>query len=206
MTYSQLLTGTTTSNALIVELGMGDGRHLCAMSKDERNSNIHFIGIENNRTLYIEAAARINTDNVVLINDSFEIRIRDFENETIDKVIMILPDPEYIDRLYYDDWVAVYTNIFLKLKKLGTLEIVTEIIDELLQPVSENAFQTWAKWLLDTFIKLGFEVEEILNEAPCNYSSICLDRFRQDPERIRIITLRLFKPLTRPEIVSPECT
>ena len=208
MTYSQLLIGATTSNALkvVVELGMGDGKHLCALSKDERNSNIHFIGIENNRTLYTEAAARINTNNVVLINDSFEIRIRDFENETIDKVIMLLPDPEYIDRLYYDDWVAVYTNIFLKLKKLGTLEIVTEIIDELLQPVSETAFHTWAKWLLDTFIKLGFEVEEILNEAPCNYSSTCLDRFRQDPERIRIITLRLFKPLTRLEIVSPKRT
>ena len=157
MTYSQLLIGTTTSNALklVVELGMGDGKHLCGLSKDERNSNVHFIGIENNRTLYIEAAARINTNNVVLINDSFEIRIRDFENETIDKVIMILPDPEYIDRLYYDDWVAVYTNIFLKLKKLGTLEIVTEIIDELLQPVSETAFHTWAKWLLDTFHQVG---------------------------------------------------
>jgi hypothetical protein len=208
VTGSQLLIGATTSNALkvVVELGMGDGRHLCALSKDERNSNIHFIGIENNRTLYIEAAARIITNNVVLINDSFEIRIRDFENETIDKVIMLLPDPEYIDRLYYDDWVTVYTNIFLKLKKLGTLEIVTEIIDELLQPVSETAFHTWAKWLLDTFIKLGFEVEEILNEAPCNYSSTCLDRFRQDPERIRIITLRLFKPLTRLEIVSPKRT
>jgi tRNA G46 methylase TrmB len=185
---------------------MGDGRHLCALSKDERNSNIHFVGIENDRSLYIEAATLINTDNVVLINDSFENRIRDFKNETIDKVIMILPDPEYIDRLYSDDWVAVYANIFLKLKKLGTLEIVTEIIDELLQPVSETAFHTWAKWLLETFIKLGFEVEEILNEAPFNYSSTCLDRFRQDPERIRILTLRLFKPLTGLEIVSPDCT
>jgi hypothetical protein len=53
---------------------------------------------------------------------------------------------------------------------------------------------------------LGFEVEEILNEAPFNYSSTCLDRFRQDPERIRILTLRLFKPLTGLEIVSPDCT
>lgn len=208
MKYSQLLPGTTTNNALklVVELGMGDGRHLCALSKDERNSNIHFVGIENDRSLYIEAATLINTDNVVLINDSFENRIRDFKNETIDKVIMILPDPEYIDRLYSDDWIAVYTDVFLKLKKLGTLEIVTEIIDELLQPVSDTAFHTWAKWLLETFIKLGFEVEEILNEAPCNYSSTCLDRFRKDPERIRIITLRLFKPLTGLEIVSPDCT
>jgi hypothetical protein len=175
---------------------MGDGRHLIELSKDEQDINTLFIGIENNSTLYNEATRRINTNNVVLINDSFENRIRDFENGTIDKVIMILPDPEYVDRQYHDNWIPLYASIFLKLKKLGTLEIVTEIIDELLQPVSETAFHTWAKWLLDTFIKLGFEVEEILNEAPCNYSSTCLDRFRKDPERIRIITLRLFKPLT----------
>jgi len=183
---------------------MGDGRHLSGLSIDEQNSNKLFIGIENNKTLYIEAAERINADNVVLINDSFENRIRDFKNETLDKVIMILPDPEYVDRFYHDDWISVYASIFLKLKKLGTLEIVTEIIDELLQPVSDAAFHSWAKWLLGTFIRMGFGVEEVLNEAPRNYSSTCLDRFRQDPERIKMMTLRLFKPLTKLESKSPK--
>ena len=196
----------TISNALklVVELGMGDGRHLYELSKDEQSTNTLFVGIENNSTLYSEATGRINADNVVLINDSFENRIRDFENETIDRVIMVLPDPEYVDRHYHADWISLYANIFLKLKKLGTLEIVTEIIDELLQPVSDAAYYTWAKWLLEAFVKMGFGVEEILNEAPGNYTSTCLDRFRQDPERIRLMTLRLFKPLAGLESKSPK--
>ena len=95
----------TISNALklVVELGMGDGRHLYELSKDEQSTNTLFVGIENNSTLYSEATGRINADNVVLINDSFENRIRDFENETIDRVIMVLPDPEYVDRHYHAD-------------------------------------------------------------------------------------------------------
>ncbi|HET6640493.1 MAG TPA: hypothetical protein VFG77_02680 [Nitrososphaeraceae archaeon] len=180
---------------LVVELGMGDGRHLFELSKDEQCTDTLFIGIENNSTLYGEATGRINADNVVLINDSFENRIRDFENDTIDTVIMILPDPEYVDRHYHEDWISLYANILLKLKKLGKLEIVTETIDELLQPVSEAAYHTWAKWLLQAFVNIGFGVEEILNDAPCNYTTTCLDRFRQDPERIKLMTLRLFKPL-----------
>jgi hypothetical protein len=107
---------------------------------------------------------------------------------------MILPDPEYIDRNYHDDWIFLYETIYLKLKKLGTLEIVTEIIDDLLQPVSNAAYYTWAKWLLETFVNMGFGVKEILTEAPDNYTSTCLDRFRQDTKRIRLLTLKLFKP------------
>jgi hypothetical protein len=185
---------------------MGDGRHLIELSKDEQDINTLFIGIENNSTLYNEATRRINTNNVVLINDSFENRIRDFENGTIDKVIMILPDPEYVDRQYHDNWIPLYASIFLKLKKLGTLEIVTEIIDDLLQPVSDAAYYDWAKWLLEAFVKMGFGIEEILNEAPSKYTSTCLDRFRQDPERIRLMTLRLFKPLAELENKSPKST
>ncbi len=185
---------------------MGDGRHLCELSKHEQNTNTLFIGIENNSALYSEATRRITTDNVVLINDSFENRIGDFENGTIDKVIMILPDPKYVDRHYHDDWIPLYANIFLKLKKLGTLEIVTEIIDDLLQPVSDAAFYDWEKWLLEAFVKMGFGIDEILNEAPSNYTSTCLDRFRQDPERIRLMTLRLFKPLTELVSKSPKGT
>jgi hypothetical protein len=173
---------------------MGDGRHLCRLSNVEQNGNTMFIGIENNGALYSEATRRINADNVVLINDCFENTIRDFENETIDKVIMILPDPEYVDRNYHYDWIPLYANIFLKLKKLGTLEIVTEIIDDLLQPVSDAAYNAWVKWLLESFVTMGFGVKEILADAPDNYTSTCLNRFKQDPKRIRLLTLRLFKP------------
>ena len=177
-----------------MELGPGDGRYLCQLSKDEQDNGILFVGIERNEALYREAIGRIDSDRVVLVNGDFENRILDFENETIDKVIMILPDPEYVDRHYHDDWISLYANILLKLRKLGKLEIVTETIDELLQPVSDAAYFIWANWLLATFIQLGFGVEEILNKAPDKYATTCLDRFRQDPDRIRMLTLRLFKP------------
>lgn len=173
---------------------MGDGRHLSGLSIGEPNPNTLFIGIENNATLFSEAEGRITTDNVMLINDDFEYRIRNFRNETLDKVIMILPDPRYVDRHYHDDWISLYSRIFLKLKNLGELEIVTEIIDELLQPVSDATYYTWASWLLKAFVDIGFGVMEIVHGAPVNYSSTCLDRFRQDPERIRLVTLRLYKP------------
>jgi hypothetical protein len=181
---------------VVVELGMGDGRLLCQLSRDEQNLDTQFIGIEIDTTLYKEAMNRIRAENVALINDHFENTINGFGSETLDQVIMILPDPMYIDYHYYEHWVKVYSTIFLKLKKLGILEIVTEIIDELLEPVSDIRYRTWGNWLLETFIKLGFGVKEILNEAPPCYSSTCLDRFRGDPKRIRIITLRLFKPLS----------
>lgn len=190
---------------VVVELGMGDGRYLCELSKDKQNQNTQFIGIEMDTTLYTEAISHIRAENVALINDHFENTIKGFESETLDQVIMILPDPEYIDYHHYEQWVAIYSAIFLKLKKLGTLEIVTEVIDELLEPVSETAYHTWAKWLLETFVKMGFGVEEILNEAPRNYSSTCLDRFKGDPKRIRMLTLRLFKPLTRCEGATRIC-
>jgi hypothetical protein len=181
---------------LVVELGVGDGRYLCKLSRDRQSTNTLFIGIESNDALYSEATGHINADNVVLINDSFETRIKDFVDETIDQVIMILPDPEYVDRRYYDSWIPLYENIFLKLKKLGTLEIITEIIDDLLQLVSDAEYYTWAKWLLEVFVRIGFGVEEIMTEAPDSYTSTCLDRFRQDPKRIRLLTLKLFKPST----------
>jgi hypothetical protein len=180
---------------LVVELGMGDGRHLCELSRDARGTNTLFIGIENNTSLHSEAAGRINANNVLLVNDSFENRIREFQNKTLDKVIMILPDPKYIDPQYHADWISLYADIFLKLKDLGTLEIVTEIIDDLLQPVSDMVYYAWAKWLLQAFVDIGFGIEQILNRAPSNYTSTCLDRFRQDPQRIRLLTLRLLKPL-----------
>lgn len=179
----------------VVELGIGDGRHLYELSKDAKGTNTLFIGIENNSTLYREAAGRINADNVLLVNDNFEEKIREFQNKTIDKVIMILPDPKYIDPQYHGDWISLYANIFLKLKDLGILEIVTEIIDDLLQPVSDVVYNAWAKWLLQAFVSIGFGIDQILDRAPSNFTSTCLDRFKQDPQRIRLLTLRLFRPL-----------
>jgi hypothetical protein len=184
---------------------MGDGRLLCHLSRDERNQDTQFIGIEIDTTLYKEALNRNRAENVALINDHFENTINSFGSETLDQVIMILPDPKYIDSHYYARWVEVYSTIFLKLKKLGILEIVTEIIDEALDPVSDIKYRTWVSWLLRTFIKMGFGVKEVLNEAPPSYSSTCLDRFKGDPKRIRIITLRLIKPLSNRDGCTLGC-
>jgi hypothetical protein len=188
---------------VVVELGMGDGRFLYQLSRYEQNLDTQFIGIEIDTTLYREATNRIRAGNVVLINDHFENTINSFGSETLDQVIMILPDPMYIDHHCYERWVEVYSAIFLKLRKLGTLEIVTEIIDELLEPVSDIKYRTWANWLLENFIKMGFGIKDVLNEAPPCYSSTCLDRFKGDPKRIRIITLRLFKPLSSSDVGTP---
>lgn len=173
---------------------MGDGKHLSNLLRERECRSTYFVGIEINKTLYDEAIGRVKGENVTLINDRFENIITAFESESVDQMIMILPDPAYIDSHYYKNWIKFYPVIFLKLKKLGTLEIVTEIIDELLQPVTEAAYRAWADWISMTFVKMGFKVEEILNEAPSNYSSTCLDRFKCDPERIRLLTIRLSKP------------
>lgn len=173
---------------------MGDGKHLSNLSRDRENVSTYFVGIEINKTLYDEALRRIKGENVALINDRFENTITAFENESLDQVIMILPDPAYIDSHYYKNWIGLYYVIFLKIKKLGTLEIITEVVDELLQPVTEAAYRAWADWLSKTFVSMGFRIDEILNEAPSNYSSTCLDRFKCDPQRIRLLTIRLSKP------------
>ena len=102
--------------------------NLYELSNDAKGTNALFIGIENNSALYHEAAGRINADNVLLVNENFEEKIREFQNKTIDKVIMILPDPKYIDPQYHADWISLYANIFLKLKDLGILEITCLLV------------------------------------------------------------------------------
>jgi hypothetical protein len=79
------------------------------------------------------------------------------------------------------------------LKNSGTLELVTEITDELLQPVSDEAYERWASWLKSTFHSIGFSLKSQQKLAPEQYLSRCLDQFRGDPERIRMITLELEK-------------
>lgn len=176
---------------VIVELGMGDGRVLESLA--DRDNNSLYVGIEIDSEQCRQAQLRITADNVRILGGSFEDIVPTFPDESIDRFITVLPDPEYIDEKRYDLWKSFYKIVIRKLKKAGTLEIVTEITDELLQPVSDEEYGRWADWLKSNFFSIGFSLKSQQKGAPEKYTSRCLDQFRGDPERIRMITLELEK-------------
>ena len=90
---------------IIVELGMGDGRLLRklldvdkeANRKDDREKRPMYIGIEIEKSNYDKAKSLLeNFANVKLINGSFEVLINDFSDCSIDEIISVLPDSEFI--------------------------------------------------------------------------------------------------------------
>ena len=87
---------------IIVELGSGDGRllkKLLEMDKEDINNNGSvYIGIENNASTFDKAKSTLEGfSNVILLNGSFEVLIHDFSDSSIDKIIAVLPDPQFID-------------------------------------------------------------------------------------------------------------
>lgn len=176
---------------VIVELGMGDGRLLESMAKRD-TSSLH-VGIELNGEQCKRAQSKIALANVEILSGSFEDVVPSFPNESVDRFIMVLPDPRYIDEKKQDMWKPFYNTVFAKLKKNGTLELITEITDELLQPVSDEAYAIWAGGIISSFLSIGFVAKSQREGAPAQYSSRCLDQFRGDPERIRLATFELAK-------------
>ena len=81
-----------------------------------------------------------------------------------------------------------------KLKENGTLTLVTEVTNDLLEPVSNDEFRSWKTWLASIFVTFGFTLREVFNECPLHYRSHFLEQFRSDQLRIKIITLILEKP------------
>jgi tRNA G46 methylase TrmB len=176
---------------LVVELGMGDGRLLETLAKHNKNSL--YIGIELDKEQYREAQERISLSNVVIMNSSFEDIVPTFLDESIDQFIAVLPDPALIDDKREKQWKPFYQVVYSKLKKGGRLRLVAELTDELLQPVSDDQYSRWADWLKSSFLSLGFTLEGQNEGAPRQYSSRCLEQFRGDQQRIRMITLDLLK-------------
>jgi tRNA G46 methylase TrmB len=176
---------------LVVELGMGDGRLLEILAK--RNPGWTYVGIELNNDQCIQARSRISLPNVTIINRSFEDIVPTFLDESVDQFIIILPDPPFIDQKNEEQWKPFYKSVYLKLKKQGQLQLVTELTDELLQPVSDEQYSVWVDWLKSCFISLGFSVVCQQDGVPRQYSSRCIEQFRGDPERIRMVTLDLVK-------------
>ncbi len=83
--------------------------------------------------------------------------------------------------------------MYLKLKTGGLLRLVTEITDDLLEPVSDEAYNTWVQWLSQIFQSVGFTIKACMEGPPAEYSTRCLTQFRGDSDRIRMVTLDLVK-------------
>lgn len=172
-----------------IELGMGDARVLESLAK--RDSGSLYVGIELDSELCAQARARIALANVEIINGSFEDIIPAFPDGSVDRFIAVLPDPAFIDEKRKVRWKPFYRTVRAKLKPGGTFQLVTEITDELLQPVDDKDYVKWATWLETSMFSIGFTLKNRHEGAPAEYSSRCLDEFRGDPERIRILTLEL---------------
>jgi hypothetical protein len=177
---------------IVVELGMGDGRLLESLADGDKRTL--FVGIEIDKSQFSQANTRISADNVMLLEGSFEILVPNFPDKSIDTFLAVLPDPAFIDRTKYDAWKGFYLQVLAKLKPGGTLRLVTELTDELLQPVTEPQYWDWVSWLKQAFSSLGFSLENINEQAPAEYQSRCLDQFRGDTNRIKMVTIDLRKP------------
>jgi len=175
----------------IVELGMGDGNVLWALA--EKDPETIYIGIELDEAQCAHARSRIHLQNVFVMHGSFADIVPRFPDESIDGFITILPDPSFIDEKKESQWRPFYEVLLAKLKRPGAFRLVTEMTDELLQPVGNDTFDLWTVWLVETFRSMGFKVAELKEGSPAEYSSRCLDQFRGDPERIRIITIDFVK-------------
>lgn len=188
---------------LVVEIGSGDGRLLHNLGNLYDKETVFLIGIEIDKIQYIEACSmteKLNKKNIQFINDSFENVFLSFNDKSIDTVISVLPHPDYIDKAHQDRWIHTYKMIYKKIKDDGYFILVTEITDELLQPVSETDYINWKEWLVKTFKSIGFKTfRTIDNGAPLCFSSHYLDTFRNDPQRIKILTLVTIKENKRKE-------
>lgn len=170
---------------------MGDGRLLEVLAK--RNPNVMYVGIELDNDQCVQAQSRITLPNVTIINSSFEDIVPKFLDESVDQFIIVLPDPAFIDQKKEKQWTPFYKFVYSKLKKQGRLQLITELTDDLLEPISDNQYSAWAQWLKSCFLSIGFSLASQEDGAPREYSSRCIDQFRGDPKRIRMITLDLVK-------------
>ena len=177
---------------VFVELGSGDGRLLKKLVGYETSRNILAIGIELDTSQYEKSCDLMEKNNIHFVNNSFEALLPDFPDGSIDSIISVLPAPRYIDSDYQELWVPFYQIVLKKLKETGSLILVTELTDDLFQPVSASDFVAWKYWLESVFISIGFKLRTI-DGVPPNFSSQFLDQFKGDPERIRIVTLIMRK-------------
>jgi len=186
-----LLNNIPKHKKIILELGMGDGKLLYSLSKN--NCDYYFIGIEIKEENFKIAKKNIKLPNVMLLNYSFETILPLFKNESIYKIISILPDPKYIDKTYKQEWENFYKTIYQKLQKKGLFILITEVTNELLQPVTANYFYKEVNSLKRIFESIGFILLSDFEGIQENYFSSYLQLFSGDPKRIRIINFEFTK-------------
>ncbi len=179
---------------VVVELGIGDGRLLEKVVRDRKSTQTCYVGIEIDAKQIQIAHERLREKNVSLVNESFEKVISCFPDNYVDEFIFVLPPPEYIDKSMGSQWSSFYREIFKKLKENGSLTMVTEIINNLLEPVTNREFKIWKNWLMSKFTSLGFIIKETHDGSPSYFSSRYLEQFRGDTSRIKMVTLILLKP------------
>ena len=132
-----------------------------------------YVGIEKDKILADQARKRVNSQNVSIVNSKFEQILILFYDQCIDLVVMVLPDPDYIDPVHHEKWSPFYGQIIhSKLKDFGVLKIVTEIIDDLLEPVSDVTYSTQVNWLIDAFFNIGFRLLTKKDGPPIGYTSL----------------------------------
>lgn len=190
---NSIVSTISTFDKVVVELGIGDGQLLNKIIKYEKSPNTCYVGIEIDPNQIQKARDKLRGENVCLINESFEKVLSYFPDNYVDQVIFVLPPPSYIDKSMESEWILLYQNILKKLKEKGIFTIVTENINDLLEPVSDEDFRSWKDWLISKFVTIGFKINDIFEDSPNYYSSHFLEQFRGDHLRIKLITLILEK-------------
>lgn len=191
MMNKSFLNNIPKNKKLVVELGIGDGNLIKSLS--EKNHDYYFIGIEIQEEYFNKAKYNIKSPNVMLLNFSYEDVLPLFEDESIYKIISVLPDPKYIDKHYREKWEIFYKIAYKKLLKKGLFILITEITDELFQPVSNNYFYKEVDNLKQIFQSIGFIVLNDFEGYQENYMTSLLQIFNGDPKRIRIINFEFTK-------------
>ncbi|MDR4512186.1 MAG: methyltransferase domain-containing protein [Nitrososphaeraceae archaeon] len=186
-----LISKIPTSRRLVLDLGMGDGQLVANLSNKEKDS--FHIGIEINPDRFIQASSSIKNQNVHLINDNFEKILPLFKDNSISQVFYILPDPKYIDKNHKPDLERFYKLLYNKIKKHGTFILITEITNELFQPVENKVLNDEISWITNFFESLGYVTLECHEGYPEEYTTSFLRTFSGDLERIRILYFEFIK-------------
>ena len=185
----------TNYDKLIVELGCGDGKFLYQLSNKNENWNTFHIGIEIDPSQHRKSCLLFSNrkDNLLFVNSPFEKVIDELPDYSVDEILSVLPHPKYIDRENEIFWKPLYKTLLHKIKKNGHLLLITEYTDELFSPVICDEYMNWKEWIIATFTDLGFCINQIIEGVPPDFTSTYLDLFRNDQERIKILTLFLTK-------------
>ena len=194
--------------SLHLEIGCGTGEYICALA--ERNKDEYFIGIDySRRAIYyaVETARRKALENIIFIQADFKRTYHLLEEESLKKVYLHFPDPNYgkkhiKDRVFEPHFLD---HMHLALTASGQLSVVTDqedlFMDMLAIAEADPRFEKkHAERYLTTFDPIEkSEVRHLSNptgkvaQPPGSDKSNCLVRaYRQKDSEEN--SLRLVKP------------